>query len=362
MVVAPSSTATRNDSSMNSTSVRVASCAENSTSSVYERARRTLRRVAASTSSRDIRSIEVMWTSLVEMNTWSRARRASRMASQARSMSPSSARHSAAITEPFTDSAMRRTASNSPGDDAGNPASMTSTPSRASCSAISSFSAAVSAMPGACSPSRSVVSKNRTSSGTRTTPVGGGVRGGRNRRALGGRRAAGSRALGRAAAALEPRHHGPQALAHGFDGVLTVPLPELVEPGESPGGLAHPLLGERAGADLGQDRSHLLAGPLVHHPRAPGVVPVLGGVRHRVPHPPQPALVHEVDDELQLVEALEVRDLRLVAGVDERLEPRLHQRGHAAAQHRLLAEQVGLGLLGEGGLDDARPPGTDPCR
>jgi hypothetical protein len=59
------------------------------------------------------------------------------------------------------------------------------------------------------------------------------------------------------------------------------------------------------------------------------------------------------------VQALEVRHLGLVAGLDERLEPGLHQRGEAAAQHGLLAEQVGLGLLGEGGLDDAGAGAAD---
>src|SRR5581483_7659370 len=41
----------------------------------------------------------------------------------------------------------------------GNPASITSTPRRSSCSAISAFSCGCSAMPGDCSPSRKVVSK-----------------------------------------------------------------------------------------------------------------------------------------------------------------------------------------------------------
>src|SRR5207253_2938304 len=95
----------------NSTSVRVASCAENSTSSVYERARRTLERVAARTSSCDIRSIEDMWTSLVEMNTCSLADCASAITSHARSMSPSPARHRSAITagEPRHHRAQSRT-------------------------------------------------------------------------------------------------------------------------------------------------------------------------------------------------------------------------------------------------------------
>ena len=48
--------------------------------------------------------------------------------------------------------------------------------------------------------------------------------------------------------------------------------------------------------------------------RAGHVVAVLGGVADRVAHVAEAAAVHEVDDELQLVQALEVRDLGLVAG------------------------------------------------
>jgi hypothetical protein len=55
--------------------------------------------------------------------------------------------------------AMRETASKSPGDAMGKPASQTSTPIAESCSAIFSFSSVVSVAPGDCSPSRSVVSK-----------------------------------------------------------------------------------------------------------------------------------------------------------------------------------------------------------
>ena len=55
--------------------------------------------------------------------------------------------------------AIASTASKSPWLAIGNPASMMSTPRRASCSAISSFSPTSSEMPGDCSPSRRVVSK-----------------------------------------------------------------------------------------------------------------------------------------------------------------------------------------------------------
>ncbi len=91
---------------------------------------------------------------------WIRQASAPFSASAARRTSPSVVRASAAITGPRTLDAISATASNSPSDETGNPASRMSTFSRASCSAISTFSARVSAMPGACSPSRRVVSKS----------------------------------------------------------------------------------------------------------------------------------------------------------------------------------------------------------
>ena len=110
---------------------------------------------------------------------------------------------------------------------------------------------------------------------------------------------------------------------------------------------------ERPALDVGQDVLHRGLGPL-GHPRAGDVVAVLRGVADAEAHEVEPAAVHQVDDQLQLVHRLEVRELRLVAGLDERLERRLDQRRHAAAEQRLLAEQVGLGLLLERGLEDAR--------
>ena len=53
------------------------------------------------------------------------------------------------------------------------------------------------------------------------------------------------------------------------------------------------------------------------------------------------------------MQALEVGHFRCVTGFDQGFEAGLHQRRGAAAQHRLLAEQIGFGLLAEGGFDDA---------
>ena len=58
-----------------------------------------------------------------------------------------------------------------------------------------------------------------------------------------------------------------------------------------------------------------LPGLLGDDARAGGVVAALGRVADRVAHVVQAAAVHQVDDQLQLVQALEVRDLGLIAGL-----------------------------------------------
>src|SRR5207253_9683018 len=67
-------------------------------------------------------------------------------------------------------------------------------------------------------------------------------------------------------------------------------------------------------------------------------------------------------DQLQLVQALEVRALRLESGLAERLVSRQHERGDPAAEHCLLAEEIGLRLLAEGGLQHRGPRRADPAR
>src|SRR5439155_6022977 len=82
----------------------------------------------------------------------------------AASMSCFFARARAAIGTERTSLATACTASRSPLDEIGKPASMTSTLSAASCLAIRIFSSVFIEKPGDCSPSRRVVSKMRTTS------------------------------------------------------------------------------------------------------------------------------------------------------------------------------------------------------
>ena len=111
-----------------------------------------------------------------------------------------------------------------------------------------------------------------------------------------------------------------------------------------------------------EDGPHLLAHVLVDHAPAAGVVAELGRVGDRPAHVLEAALVDQVDDQLQLVQALVVGDLGLVARLDERLEAGPDQLRGAAAEHGLLAEEIGLGLLLERRLEDPGAPGADADR
>ena len=98
----------------------------------------------------------------VEMKVWMRGRAACCTASQARSMSMRPARARPQTVERFTSLAISRTASKSPLEAIGKPASMTSTPISSSSRAILIFSSRFIDAPGDCSPSRKVVSKMTT--------------------------------------------------------------------------------------------------------------------------------------------------------------------------------------------------------
>src|SRR2546428_4873893 len=159
---------------------------------------------------------------------------------------------------------------------------------------------------------------------------------------------------------LDPVHQRPELLPDLLDPFVGRLRAQLVQVRLAPVHLGDPLLREDALPDVGEELAHVLAHLAVDDARAAGEIAVLGRVGDRVAHAGKAALPHQVDDQLQLVQALVVRDLRLVAGLDERLEAEPHELGDAAAEDRLLAEEIGLGLLGEAGLDHSCAPGADP--
>ena len=70
-------------------------------------------------------------------------------------------------------------------------------------------------------------------------------------------------------------------------------------------------------------------------------------------------LVHQVDDELELVQALEISHFRLIPGFDENLESSFHQSRSTAAEHDLLTEKIGHGFFAEVGFKHTSTSASD---
>ncbi len=153
---------------------------------------------------------------------------------------------------------------------------------------------------------------------------------------------------------VDERHHAPQCAADLFDLMLAVCR---THPGEvRPAGMVFldPFLGERAAADVVEQFAHGGAGVVGDDAASGDIIAPFCRIADRVAHVVEAALIEQVDDQLQFVHTLEVRDLGLIASLDQRVEARLDQFRHTTAQHGLFAEQVGFGFLGEGGFQHAR--------
>src|SRR5579863_2990618 len=100
---------------------------------------------------------------------------------------------------------------------------------------------------------------------------------------------------------LEERHHGPQTGAHGFDELVLLRLAHGQEVLAAALVLCHPVLGEFAGLDLGQNLPHLGARLLIDDARSARVVAIFGGVGNRIAHVAEAALVNKIDNQLHFV-------------------------------------------------------------
>jgi len=157
-----------------------------------------------------------------------------------------------------------------------------------------------------------------------------------------------------------PRHHGAQTLANFLDRVLSfacshgleTSLPNLV--------FQHPVPRELAGLDFIQHALHLRLGLLCDDPGAAGVIPILSRIRNGVTHVRNTTFVDQIDDQLDLVQALKIGHLRGVTGFGQRLVTGLNEAGQATAQNDLFAEQICLALFAKCRLDDAGPATTNP--
>src|SRR5207253_1410615 len=264
----------------------------------------------------------------------------------ASSMSSKLQRARAQMIGPRTSRATACTDSKSPREAAGKPASMTSTPSSASARATRSVSGRVMLQPGDCSPSRSVVSKISTRSGLA-------IMGTPSERQV----HSPLRTL-----LVEPGHARPQRRTDLLDLPIDVLTEEPLVVGAAGRVFADPLARELAALHFLEHLAHLVLHALIDDARTAGEIAVLGGLADELMHLGEPTLVQQVDDQLQLVQALVVGNLGLIARLHEGLEALHHELGGAAAQHRLLAEQIRLGLLGKAGLEHPAARAADAVR
>ncbi len=108
-----------------------------------------------------------------------------------------------------------------------------------------------------------------------------------------------------------------------------------------------------------QGVAHSLTRLGVDNFRASHVLAVFGVVGDRVVHVGDTAFVHEVNDQLQFVQAFEVGHFRRIASFNQGFETGFNQFNGTTAQNSLLAEQVGFGLVLEGGFDDTGTTATN---
>src|SRR5260370_26313993 len=93
----------------------------------------------------------------------------------------------------------------------------------------------------------------------------------------------------------------------------------------------NPFFGEAAVANLRENFAHFLARFLGDDSRSGGIVALLGGVAHGIAHIAEAAAINQIDDVFQFVEALEISDFALIAGLDQCLETPPAQFTHHAA-------------------------------
>src|SRR6266478_8517654 len=152
---------------------------------------------------------------------------------------------------------------------------------------------------------------------------------------------------------LQERHHGAKFGAQLLDGVLLLSLTRSQKIRTAFFILCDPGFCETAVANLGENLAHLVARLLGDDARSGGIIALLGSIADGVAHVAEASAVNQVNDELELVEAFEIGDLGLVASFRKRFEARFDQFTHAAAEHGLFAKEVGFGLLGKGGFQNA---------
>src|SRR5260370_11067604 len=152
---------------------------------------------------------------------------------------------------------------------------------------------------------------------------------------------------------LKEGHHGAKFGAESLDGVLLLALTHSQEVRAALFIFIDPRLSETAIADFRENLAHLLARLLGDDARSGRIIALFGSVTDGVAHVAEAAAVNQINNELKLVKAFEVGNLRLVAGFRESFEARFDQFTYTAAKYGLLAEEVGFSFFGESRFENA---------
>src|SRR5208282_121836 len=110
---------------------------------------------------------------------------------------------------------------------------------------------------------------------------------------------------------------------------------------------------------LRQDLLHVLFHMLVDYPIATSEVAIFGCFADEFMHLVETAFVDQIDNQLQLVQALEVSNVGLIAGIDQSFESGKNQLAGATAQDCLLSKKIGFCFFLEGGLQHSSPGAAD---
>ena len=142
-------------------------------------------------------------------------------------------------------------------------------------------------------------------------------------------------------------------VAHHFNRVLGVDAAARGHGRVVGGAFENEHFGVFAGLDAFQGIAHGIFGGGGYHFGAGHVFAVFGIVGDGVIHVGNAAFIHQIHNQFQFVQALEISHFGGVAGFYQGFKAAFHELHRAAAQHGLLAEKVGFGFFAEVGFNHA---------
>src|SRR5277367_1406986 len=130
---------------------------------------------------------------------------------------------------------------------------------------------------------------------------------------------------------IQESHQLAQSGSHLLDRVGLLALARGVEPRPPRFVFCNPFSCVLTALNFAQHAAHGLSRFVRDQLRSAGVVAVLGGIADGIPHVVQAPAVHQIHNQLQLMHAFEVSDLRLVSSLDQGFKAGFYERAYAAA-------------------------------